>query len=86
MSFELEAPSTRQVIKQWPDLPEAVKAGIVAMIRAASSRRTYQSGPTSTILRGALNDPDLQAVIDAWPRLPEDVRQAILSLVRQQGE
>jgi hypothetical protein len=28
-------PDLRAVIEAWPDLPEAVRAGIVAMVRAA---------------------------------------------------
>jgi len=27
------------VVEAWPDLPEAIKAGIVAMVKAASGKR-----------------------------------------------
>jgi hypothetical protein len=30
------------VIDAWPDLPEAIKAGIVAMVKAASERQRDQ--------------------------------------------
>jgi len=32
-----------QVIKAWPDLPEAIKAGILAMIKTASHSCTWRS-------------------------------------------
>ena len=31
------APDLQSVIEQWPDLPPAVKAGIVAMVRASGT-------------------------------------------------
>jgi hypothetical protein len=33
------ADDLRSVVDAWPDLPEALKAGILAMVRAASSGR-----------------------------------------------
>jgi hypothetical protein len=33
------------VIDAWPDLPEALRAGIVAMVKAARSSLTVVSGP-----------------------------------------
>ncbi len=33
--LEQEDPELRAVVKAWPDLPEAVRAGIVAMVKAA---------------------------------------------------
>ncbi|HUS46374.1 MAG TPA: hypothetical protein VM219_10195 [Phycisphaerae bacterium] len=33
-------PDLQRVIDAWPNLPEAVKAGIVAMVRASGSDRT----------------------------------------------
>ncbi len=34
------AADLRQVIEAWPSLPEAIRAGIVAMVKAAAKPRT----------------------------------------------
>ena len=34
-----KSPDLAAIVKAWPDLPEAVKAGIVAMVKAADAGR-----------------------------------------------
>jgi len=39
MQNVVDNPNLAAVVKAWPDLPEAIKAGIVAMVKAARARR-----------------------------------------------
>ena len=40
-----ESPDLAAVVKAWPDLPEAVRAGIVAMVKAATGEDQRSVSP-----------------------------------------